>query len=118
MVKLWNQESAQWRVELQADGEALSQRMGEQPRQLLVSLGEEAVTAERLRQAAAQAVKTVRDFGAESAVLDAAAAVEALGAEGLGALAQGAGLALYRQEAWKERKDQRSEERRVGKECL
>ena len=31
MVKLWNQESAQWRVELQADGEALSQRMGEQP---------------------------------------------------------------------------------------
>lgn len=106
MVKLWNQESAQWRVELQANGEALSQRMGEQPRQLLVSLGEEAVTAERLRQAAAQAVKTVRDFGAESAVLDAAAAVEALGAEGLGALAQGAGLALYRQEAWKERKDQ------------
>ncbi len=106
MVHLWNQETVQWKIELQTGGEAMSCRMGDEPRQLLVGLGEkEKVTGELLRRAAAKAVKTVREFGGESAVLDAAPAVKALGAEGLAALAQGAGLAQYQRETWKERKD-------------
>ena len=106
MVRLWNQESVQWKIGLQAGGEALSCRMGGEPRQLLVELGEPGkVTAELLRRAAAKAVKSVQQFGGESAVLDAAAAAEALGADGLTALAQGAGLAQYQRETWKERQD-------------
>ncbi|MDE7261470.1 MAG: leucyl aminopeptidase [Oscillospiraceae bacterium] len=104
MVKLWNQESAQWRIELQAGGESMSFRMGGEPRQRLVSLGEQ-VTGELLRRAAAKAVKTVKEFGGESALVDAAPAVEVLGREGLAALVQGAELAQYQRETWKERKD-------------
>lgn len=104
MVQLWKQESVQWKVALQTGGEAVSVRMGDEPWQLLVALGGQ-VTGEILRRAAAKAVKSVQQFGGESAVLDAAPAVEALGAEGLSALAQGAGLAQYRRETWKERQD-------------
>ena len=103
MIKLWNQEAAQWRLELCMDGEALSLRMGDAPRQMAVALGKkEDLTCELLRQAAAKAVKSVRDLGGESAVLDAAPALEALGEEGLGALALGAELAGYRQPDWKQ----------------
>ena len=106
MVRLWNQESVQWKIGLQAGGEALSCRMGGEPRQLLVELGETGkVTAELLRRAAAKAVKSVQQFGGESAVLDAAAAAEALGADGLTALAQGAELARYQPKMWKEKKE-------------
>ena len=106
MVQLWNQESAQWRITLQPGGESMSFRMGDAPRQLVVELGEsEKVTGELLRRTAAKAVKTIREFGGESAVLEAAPAVERLGAEGFAALAQGAGLAQYQRETWKERKD-------------
>lgn len=108
MVQLWNRESAQWRIELQADGdsEAMSFRIGDAPRQLLAGLGESGkITGELLRRAAAKAVKTVRELGGESAVLDAAPAVAALGADGLAALAQGAGMVQYRRETWKERRD-------------
>ena len=71
MIKLWNQEDAAWRLELQSGGEdALSLRMGENPRQLLVALGND-VTPELLRRAAAKAVKTAREYGAETAVLEA-----------------------------------------------
>ena len=103
MIKLWNQESVDWRLELQAKGEgdSLPLRMGDQPRQLLVELGE-AVTPEVLRRAAAKAVKTACEYGAESALLEAPAAQDA-GA--LSAMALGAALARYRQESWKERKD-------------
>lgn len=103
MVKLWKQEPAQWRVELEAgEGKALAQRMGDAPRQLLIGLGErDKLTAELLRRAAAKAVKTVRGFGAESALLDAAPAMAALGAEGVSALALGAELACYRPQRWK-----------------
>ena len=80
MMKLWNQEAAQWRLELSMDGEALSLRMGDAPRQMTVALGKrEDLNCEILRQAAAKAVKSVRDLGGESAVLDAAPALEALG---------------------------------------
>ena len=103
MMKLWNQEAAQWRLELSMDGEALSLRMGDAPRQMTVALGKrEDLNCEILRQAAAKAVKSVRDLGGESAVLDAAPALEALGEEGLAALALGAELAGYRQPDWKQ----------------
>ena len=104
MVQLWDREPVQWNIQLQEGHEAMSLRMGDAPRQLVVGLGE-TVTGELLRRAAAKAVKTVRDLGGESAVLDAAPAVECLGAEGLAALAQGAGLAQYERETWKARKE-------------
>lgn len=105
MVRLWKDEAVQWRLTLCFDGKAGSLEMGGQPRQLLVRLGDrEKVTAEALRRAAARAVKQIASLGGGSALLDAAPAVEALGAEGLAALIQGAELALYRQENWKEEK--------------
>ena len=106
MVKLWQGESAQWRVELETGGEgaALSLRTGAQGRVLIVSLGE-APRPETARRAAAKAAKALRELGADSAVLDAAPAVKALGPEGAAALAQGAELACYRQPSWKEGED-------------
>ena len=102
MVQLWNQESVQWNIALQTGGESMSCRMGDEPRQLLMGLGEgDKINGELLRRAAAKAVKTVRELGGESAVLTA----DALDAEGLAALAQGAGMAQHKCETWKERKD-------------
>ena len=106
MVKIWNQEQTQWRLELEVGGEssALSLRMGEQGRVLAVGLGD-APTAETARRAAAKAVKSLRELGVTSAVLDAAPAVRTLGADGLAAAAQGAELACYQQETWKEQEE-------------
>ena len=106
MVGIWNQEKAQWRLELEAGGEgsALSLRMGEEGRVLTACLGDQP-TAETARRVAAKAVKALRDLGVSSAVLDAAPAVKALGADGLAALAQGAELVCYRRESWKETED-------------
>lgn len=108
MVKLWNQEAAQWRLILRFGADKpLSLEMGSEGRTLLVSLGrQDTVTAELVRRAAAKAVKTARELGAESALLDTAGVVEALGAAGLAALAQGAALIQYRRETWK-RQEQR-----------
>lgn len=105
MVKLWNYEDAGWRLELSVDGESapLSLSAGE-GRTLTVSLGKDA-TAETVRRAAAKAVKAIRDLGAASALLNAAPAIFAFGADGLAALAQGAELACYQQPVWKERED-------------
>jgi len=86
------------------DGKAGTLEMGEEPRQMLVRLGEKAA-AEDLRCAAAKAVKQAASLGGTSALLDAAPAVAALGAEGLSALIQGAELALYRQKTWKEKQE-------------
>ena len=106
MVKLWQGESAQWRIELETGGEgtALSLHTGAQGRVLIVNLGGEP-TAETARRAAAKAVKTLRGLEAASAVLDAAPVVKVLGPEGPAALAQGAELACYRQPSWKEEPD-------------
>ena len=107
MVKIWNEEHADWHLELDAGGERapLSLRTAEgQALMLSVGLGAD-FSAETARRAAAKAVKAIRDLGAHSAVLDASPAVDALGAEGLGALAQGAQLACYRQPAWKAREE-------------
>lgn len=106
MVKLWNQEPAQWRLELAAgDGKPLSLRTGETGRTLIVELGGKP-TLETLRRACAKAVKTVKELGGGSAVLDASQLVESLGADALGALAQGAELVCHKQERWKETKDE------------
>lgn len=105
MVKLWNQEAADWRLELElGDAAPLSLRAAGEGRALSVSLGGEP-TAETARRATAKAVKAIRELGAASAVLDAAPAAELLGADGLAALAQGAELACYRQETWKQAED-------------
>lgn len=106
MVKLWQGESAQWRVELETGEEsaALSLRTGTQGRVLVVGLGP-APNAETARRAAAKAAKTLRELGADSALLDAAPAVKELGPAGAAALAQGVDLACYRQPSWKEGED-------------
>lgn len=105
MAQLWKDEAVQWKLTPRFEGKSGALEMGDQPRQLLVNLGDrEKVTAEALRRAAAKAVKQVASLGGGAALLDAAPAVEALGAEGLAALIQGAELALYRQEDWKEEK--------------
>lgn len=105
MIKIWEHEAAQWRLELEVGaGSALSLRMGAEGRTLVVNLGD-APTAETARRAAAKAVKTIRDLGAADAVLDAAPALKALGPQGLAALAQGAELACYRPESWKAQED-------------
>lgn len=105
MVKLWNGEDVQWRLTLQLDGKAGTLELGDEPRQMLVWLGEkEKLTAEELRRAAAKAAGQVKSLGGDAALLDAAPAVEALGGEGLAALIQGFELALYRQENWKQEK--------------
>lgn len=106
MVQLWNGEAVQWRLTLCLDGKAGTLEMGDQPRQLLVRLGEKP-TAEDLRRAAAKAAKQVVSLEGRSALLDAAPAVEALGPEGLAALIQGAELAVYRHEAWKEKREEK-----------
>ena len=73
-------------------------------RALVMDLGQDA-TAETARRGAAKAVRAVRELGAQSLVLDVTAMNRALGAEGLAAAAQGAELACYQQECWKERED-------------
>lgn len=117
MIQLWNHESAQWRVELEAGGEPLALRTGEQGRVLIVSLGG-APAAETVRRAAAKAVKAVQSLGGQSALLDAAKAAELLGAAGVSALAQGADLACYRQESWKHAPDKPFDAYLTGAEGL
>lgn len=107
MVQLWAGEAAQWRLDLCMDGKRGSLEMGDEPRRMLVRLGENP-DAEDLRRAAAKAVKQVAALGGASVLLDAAPAVETLGAAGLSALIQGAELALYRQETWKEKQEEKS----------
>lgn len=110
MVQLWKDEAVQWRLRLCFDGKAGSLEMGEEPRQLVLHLGgREKADAEALRRSAAKAVKQIASLGGGSVLLDAAPAVEALGAEGLAALIQGAELALYRQENWKGEKPEDKE---------
>ena len=107
IVKIWDREPVQWKLELELGGDAapLSLRMGEEGRTLVVALGAEA-SAETARRAAAKAVKAIRELGARTVLLDAAPAVDALGADGLAALIQGIELACYRQPVWKEQKDE------------
>lgn len=103
MVKLWKEEPAQWRLTPRLDGRAGVMEQGE-PGQLLLHLGEKP-DAEEVRRAAAKAAVQLRSLEGASALLDAAPVVNVLGGEGLAALIQGAELALYRQETWKEKRE-------------
>jgi len=107
MVKLWNQEAADWRLELEIGGDSapLSLRAGPEGRALILCLGKDP-NAETARRAAAKAVTAIRELGARTALMDVDPAARALGPGGLSALAQGAQLACYRQPAWKEREEQ------------
>ena len=106
MVKLWEQEAAAWRLELDLDGEALALRMGDEARQMRVSLGGAgALTPELVRRAAAKAVQSMCRLGAESAAADVSVVAEKLGEAGVAALAQGAELARYQPKMWKEKKE-------------
>ncbi len=102
MIQLWKQEAADWRLAMECtEGSApLSLRAVGQDRALVMSLGRDA-TPETARRGIAKAVKTVRELGAQSLLLD-ITSMRALGADGLAAAAQGAELACYRQETWKQ----------------
>ena len=105
-VKIWNQESTDWRFVMERGGDCapLTLRAVGPDHALVVNLGQDA-TAETARRGAAKAVKAVRELGAQSLLLDVTGIKRALGAEGLAAAAQGAELACYRQESWKEQED-------------
>ena len=103
MVKLWTGEPAQWRLTPCLDGREGVMEQGE-PGQLLLHL-EKKPDAEGVRRAAARAAAQLRGLESASALLDAAPVVKVLGGEGLAALIQGAELALYRQETWKEKRE-------------
>jgi len=110
MVKLWEQEAAAWRLELDLDGEALALRMGDEARLMRVSLGSAgALTPELVRRAAAKAVQSMCRLGAESAAADVSLVAEKLGEAGVAALAQGAELARYQPKMWKEKKEQNTD---------
>ena len=99
MVKIWAQESADWRLTMERNGDSapMSLRAVGPDRALVMDLGRDA-PAEAVRRGAAQAVR------AQSLLLD-MAPLRALGADGLAAAVQGAELACYQQESWKERED-------------
>ena len=106
MVKLWEQESTDWRFVMERGGDCapLTLRSVGPDHALVANLGTDA-TPETARRAAAKAVKAVRELGAQSLLLDVTGIKGALGEAGLSAAVQGAELACYRQEAWKERED-------------
>lgn len=106
MVKIWNQESTDWRFVMERGGDCapLTLRAVGPDHALVINLGTDA-TAETARRGAAKAVKAVRELGAQSLLLDVTGIKRALGADGLAAAVQGAELACYRQETWKERED-------------
>ena len=105
MVKIWAQESADWRLTMERNGDSapMSLRAVGPDRALVMDLGRDA-PAEAVRRGAAKAVRAVRELGAQSLLLD-MAPLRALGADGLAAAVQGAELACYQQESWKERED-------------
>ncbi len=110
MVKLWNGEAVQWHLTFCMEGKAGSLEAGKAAGQLLVHLGSrEKLTAEELRRIAAKSVKQVQNLGGNLVLLDVAAAVEILKEEGLAAVVQGAELALYHQENWKEKSEDKSD---------
>lgn len=109
MIKFWNNEKPDWFIEFKTAEDSkygfLSTTTGSDANTLVVGLGERTeLTFERIRRAAAKAVKTLTPLGAKSALLDLKSItdiVTLLGREALAAFAQGADLALYRQESFK-----------------
>ncbi|MCH5279408.1 MAG: leucyl aminopeptidase [Christensenellaceae bacterium] len=108
MIKLWENETVEWNVKFDFDGEFLSIKtlVDENFRHILsISLGKSSeLTMDRVKRATAKAVKTLQGLGVASLLFDAAPVIELLGAESIAAIAQGAELSDYRQENWKQQK--------------
>ena len=105
MLELYQGQSVQWTLDFQTGAGEEGQQVAPCGDRcvLTVSLGEgAALTAEKVRRAAAKAAKAIQGMGAESAVANAGAVVQVLGPAGAAAVAQGIELALYRTESWKE----------------
>lgn len=98
MVKLWQNEAVDWLIQprVDAENEPLTLRVGADGRTLELTVGQ-SPTLELVRRAAAKGLKTARELGGRSVLLDASG----LNADEAAALLQGAELAAYRQESWK-----------------
>ncbi|OUN20462.1 hypothetical protein B5G34_14860 [Flavonifractor sp. An82] len=97
MIQRYQGQQAQWRLSFVSDSEkAMTLTPGDGPCAWTVHVGDsKALTPEGLRRAAAKAVKTMKDLGGKTGVLDAAALLPILGPAAGAALAQGAELALH-----------------------
>ena len=97
MIQRYQGQQAQWRLTFVSDSEkAMTLTPGDGPCAWTVHVGDsKALTPEGLRRAAAKAVKTMKDLGGKTGVLDAAALLPILGPAAGAALAQGAELALH-----------------------
>ena len=97
MIQRYQGQQAQWRLTFASDSEkAMTLTPGDGPCAWTVHVGDsKALTPEGLRRAAAKAVKTMKDLGGKTGILDAAALLPILGPAAGAALAQGAELALH-----------------------
>lgn len=97
MIQPYQGQQAQWRLTFVSDSEkAMTLTPGDGPCAWTVHVGDaKDLTPERLRLAAGKAVKTMKDLGGKTGVLDAAAVLPILGPAAGAALVQGAELALH-----------------------
>ena len=97
MIQRYQGQQAQWRLSFVSDSEkAMTLTPGDGPCAWTVHVGSsDELTPERLRRAAAKAIKTMKDLGGKTGILDAAALLPILGPAAGAALAQGAELALH-----------------------
>ena len=97
MIQRYQGQQAQWRLTFVSDSEkAMTPTPGDGPCAWTVHVGDpKSLTPEGLRRAAGKAVKTMKDLGGKTGILDAAALLPILGPAAGAALAQGAELALH-----------------------
>ena len=97
MIQRYQGQQAQWRLTFVSDSEkAMTLTPGDGPCAWTVHVGDsKTLTPEGLRRAAAKAIKTMKDLGGKTGILDAAALLPILGPAAGAALAQGAELALH-----------------------
>ena len=97
MIQPYQGQQAQWRLTfVSASEKAMTLTPGDGPCAWTVHVGDaKDLTPERLRRAAGKAVKTMKDLGGKTGVLDAAAVLPILGPAAGAALVQGAELALH-----------------------
>ena len=97
MIQRYQGQQTQWRLSFVSDSEkAMTLTPGDGPCAWTVHVGSsDELTPERLRRAAAKAVKTMKELGGKTGVLDAAPLLPILGPAAGAALTQGAELALH-----------------------
>ncbi|WP_297197043.1 leucyl aminopeptidase family protein [uncultured Flavonifractor sp.] len=97
MIQRYQGQQAQWRLSFVSDSEkSMTLTPGDGPCTWTVHVGSsDELTPERLRRAAAKAVKTMKELGGKTGVLDAAPLLPILGPAAGAALTQGAELALH-----------------------